>query len=1206
MLPNTNKWLDEIGLTYLISKIKLLFNKKVDKIEGKGLSSEDYTTSEKNKLSNIENGAQVNKVTGVKGNSESSYRTGNINITKANIGLSNVENKSSETIRSELTKDNVVEALGYTPPTANTTYSNFVKSGTGAKAGLVPAPSTTAGTTKYLREDGTWTVPPTNTGPAGAAAGFGTPTATVDANVGTPSVTVTASGSNTAKVFNFAFKNLKGAKGATGTRGSRWNTGTKITGTSTTATVFSDSGITDALVNDMYLNTSTSAVYRCTVAGAASAAKWVYVGSIKGATGAAGTNATTTAVATQSANGLMSSGDKTKLDGIAAGANKYVHPTTSGNKHIPAGGSSGQILRWSADGTAVWGADNNTTYSAMTAATADAAGKTGLVPAPAAGKQTSFLRGDGTWVVPTNTTYSNFVKSGTGAKAGLVPAPSTTVGTTKYLREDGTWSVPPNTNTDTKVTQSATTTGNYRPILLGYNNHNDPVELEANVTNQTYQTSKAYIQPSTGNIYSDGIVSASKVKVSQTGYLYQVQDDYTQSKFSQAIRWIAGSAPETGWVAGIGRHNTGGDATDKGSISILPYETTTNPWNGTVGLFIKKDYVSIDGTELVQKTSAHMSAMCNLLGEASATPKDDDYYISSYVGDDATIKTYHRRKNIALWNYIKGKADTTYAAKSHTHSYLPLTGGTITGKISYNTGTKSSWLFAVDNGDANGSMYTGPHTGGLTVIGSGESPTSIRTAVLSEDGLLVPCSASSKFAQTSETLILSADSDIYFMTNCNTFANRKPVKLSVASEFMPGTTGTGSIGTSTYKWNTMYAKTFYGALSGNASSATKWTTPRNINGLSVNGSADRFNYGTCSTAAATADKTVACTGFAGGIGSEITVKFTVTNTVANPTLNVNSTGAKPIYYRGATISAGYLAANRTYTFRFNGTQYELVGDVNTNITYSNMTAATASAAGKSGLVPAPAAGAQSKFLRGDGTWQTPTNTDTKVTVTDLTVNASTNSGIIRPLLFAASTANPSNELESVDGEAPNSSVSKTYTGGINMTGGIYIKTNYWTNGGTGGYVELHVPNGYIESPKFKGIAESAEKLKTVRTINGVDFDGTNDISITKCLYSGTGATAVDLSESQSNYDILIVVTTVGTFLHRVGSTYTFHPYCTYPTPTSNGTGYVNLGNLSINSGTDKRVSVVKSDSQLRAADTTITSQTSTTITIKEVYGLKLS
>ena len=57
------------------------------------------------------------------------------------------------------------------------------------------------------------------TGPTGAAAGFGTPTASVDANVGTPSVTVTASGSNTSKVFSFAFKNLKGQKGDTGPRG---------------------------------------------------------------------------------------------------------------------------------------------------------------------------------------------------------------------------------------------------------------------------------------------------------------------------------------------------------------------------------------------------------------------------------------------------------------------------------------------------------------------------------------------------------------------------------------------------------------------------------------------------------------------------------------------------------------------------------------------------------------------------------------------------------------------------------------------------------------------------------------------------------------------------------------------------------------------------------------------------------------------------
>lgn len=89
-------------------------------------------------------------------------------------------------------------------------------------------------------------------------------------------------------------------------------------------------------------------------------------------------------------------------------------------------------------------------------------------------------------------------------------------------------------------------------------------------------------------------------------------------------------------------------------------------------------------------------------------------------------------------------------------------------------------------------------------------------------------------------------------------------------------------------------------------------------------------YATCSTAAATTNKVVTVTNFKLVTGAEITVKFTVTNTASSPTLNVSSTGAKAIYYRGAAISAGYLAANRTYTFRYNGTQYELVGDINTD------------------------------------------------------------------------------------------------------------------------------------------------------------------------------------------------------------------------------------------------------------------------------------
>ena len=63
-------------------------------------------------------------------------------------------------------------------------------------------------------------------------------------------------------------------------------------------------------------------------------------------------------------DGLMLSTDKIKLDGIDENANNYVHPTTSGNKHIPSGGLSGQILKWSADGTAIWGTEK--TYSNAT------------------------------------------------------------------------------------------------------------------------------------------------------------------------------------------------------------------------------------------------------------------------------------------------------------------------------------------------------------------------------------------------------------------------------------------------------------------------------------------------------------------------------------------------------------------------------------------------------------------------------------------------------------------------------------------------------------------------------------------------------------------------------------------------------------------------------------------------------------------------
>lgn len=112
-----SKFLDNNGLLYFWNKLKALLDNKVDTVSGKGLSENDFTDAYKTKLDGIAAGAQVNAVTGVKGSSESSYRTGNINITAANIGLGNVtNNKQVKGLSSGTTSGHVVTwgADGYT------------------------------------------------------------------------------------------------------------------------------------------------------------------------------------------------------------------------------------------------------------------------------------------------------------------------------------------------------------------------------------------------------------------------------------------------------------------------------------------------------------------------------------------------------------------------------------------------------------------------------------------------------------------------------------------------------------------------------------------------------------------------------------------------------------------------------------------------------------------------------------------------------------------------------------------------------------------------------------------------------------------------------------------------------------------------------------------------------------------------------------
>lgn len=117
--------------------------------------------------------------------------------------------------------------------------------------------------------------------------------------------------------------------------------------------------------------------------------------------------------ATVTDSGLMSAEDKVKLDGLGSSDvydGKYANQLALTKGEAVVAGSTSTVtntvdLKNPKDTVLSTITFDTVTYGNMKGATDSAAGTAGLVPAPAAGKQLSFLRGDGTWVVPTNTTY---------------------------------------------------------------------------------------------------------------------------------------------------------------------------------------------------------------------------------------------------------------------------------------------------------------------------------------------------------------------------------------------------------------------------------------------------------------------------------------------------------------------------------------------------------------------------------------------------------------------------------------------------------------------------------------------------------------------------------------------------------------------------------------------------------------------------------
>lgn len=145
------KYIDENGLAHIWAKIKTLLGNKVDKVSGKGLSTNDYTTAEKTKLSGIAAGAEVN---------QNAYSTITVNGTdiKATSKTDTFDFESGENV--EFGWDEINKGLRISA--TDTTYEDMkgATASAAGKNGLVPAPAAGSQSTKYLRADGTWQIPP--------------------------------------------------------------------------------------------------------------------------------------------------------------------------------------------------------------------------------------------------------------------------------------------------------------------------------------------------------------------------------------------------------------------------------------------------------------------------------------------------------------------------------------------------------------------------------------------------------------------------------------------------------------------------------------------------------------------------------------------------------------------------------------------------------------------------------------------------------------------------------------------------------------------------------------------------------------------------------------------------------------------------------------------------------------------------------------
>ena len=542
----------------------------------------------------------------------------------------------------------------------------------------------------------------------------------------------------------------------------------------------------------------------------------------------------------------------------------------------------------------------DTTYSDMKGATSTGVGTHGLVPAPSAGVANRYLRSDGTWAVPPNdnTTYSlgsfgitasaaeiNYTKGVTSsiqtqlnskaASSHSHPAASTSTAgfmpklsgsTSNYLRGDGTWATP--TDTDTKVTQTAVAVADYtnwRSIPWGSSNSDTEGFSPTTVTDVTYTTPNLSFQPSTGTL------KATVFKGNLSGNATSA-DSASSATTATQLSSSAGSATQPIYFSG-------------GKPVACSY---------TLGKSVPSNAVFTDTTYSDMKGATNTG-----VGTHGLVPAPSPGAANRYLRSDGT------------WA-VPPNTDTTYSLSS-----FGITASAA--EINYTKGVTSSIQTQLNNKAASSHSHPAAST--------------------SSAGFMPKLNGST-------SNYLRGDGTWATPPNTDTTYN----KFTGASGSAAGTVG-------------LVPAPAAGAANRYLRSDGTWSVPPDTN--------TTYSLGSFGITASAAE-----INYTKGVTSSIQTQLNnkAASSHSHPAASTSSAGFMP-KLNGST--SNYLRGDGTWAT-----------PPNTDTTYNKFTGASGSAAGTVGLVPAPAAGAANRYLRSDGTWSVPPDTNTTYSLGSFGITAS--------------------------------------------------------------------------------------------------------------------------------------------------------------------------------------------------------------------------